>query len=260
MVFKKFMASMGAGGASVETELYRPDVTPGGVAEGVIRIQGGKVDQTIEGLYVELRAVVEVETEDGEYKVNQDFARLQVGGGFQLREGAVHDVQFQLPIPWETPVTVFRGVQLRGTSIGVRTELEIDRAVDKGDLDPVNVHPIPAQSAILDAFGNLGFHFKGADLEKGHIRNTRQRLPFYQEIEFTPSGQYARINEVELTFISDEHATEVILEVDKKGGLLTEGSDAYRHFTIDHAAVGDTDWAAYLHGWLAEVGQRRGWL
>jgi sporulation-control protein len=262
MVFKKFMASMGAGGASVETELYRPDVQPGGFAEGVIRIEGGKVDQTIEGLFLELRAVVEVETEDGEHRINQDFARMQVGGGFQLHEGARHDVQFQFPIPWETPVTVFRGVQLRGTSIGVRTELAIDRAIDKGDLDPVNVHPIPAQAAILDAFGNLGFHFKGADLEKGHIRNTRQRLPFYQEIEFSAGQtQYARgINEVELTFISDEHATEVILEVDKKGGLLTSGSDAYRHFTVDHAAVDGTDWNAYLHGWLAEVGQRRGWL
>ncbi|MGR6997124.1 sporulation protein [Yinghuangia aomiensis] len=261
MVFKKLMASMGAGGASVETDLFRADVTPGGVAEGRIRIQGGKVDQVIEGLYVELRAVVEVETEDGEYKVNQDFARLQVGGTFQLREGAVHDVPFALGIPWETPVTVFRGVQLRGTSIGVRTELEIDRAVDKGDLDPIQVHPIPAQAAILDAFGALGFHFKGADLEKGHIRNTRQRLPFYQEIEFAPSAQYARgINEVELTFVSDEHATEVILEIDKKGGMLSDGSDAYRHFTIDHAAIGQTDWAAYLHGWLHEVGSRRGWF
>jgi sporulation-control protein len=163
-------------------------------------------------------------------------------------------------VPWETPVTVFRGVPLRGTSIGVRTELEIDRAIDKGDLDPINVHALPAHAVILDAFGHLGFHFKAADLEKGHIRGTRQRLPFYQEIEFGPSPQYRGINEVEVTFISDEHATEVVLELDKKGGVFSEGGDAYRHFTMDHAALGATDWTAYLHGWLHEVGSKRGWF
>ena len=71
-------------------------------------------------------------------------------------------------------------------NIGVTTELEIARAVDSGDLDPINVHPLPAQQAILDAFIQLGFRFKSADMERGHIRGTRQRLPFYQEIEFFP--------------------------------------------------------------------------
>ena len=76
--------------------------------------------------------------------------------------------------------------------VGVTTELQIARAVDKGDLDPVNVHPLPAQDALLDAFGRLGFRFHGADLEKGHLRSTRQRLPFYQEIEFRSPSQYPR--------------------------------------------------------------------
>ncbi|MYW05351.1 sporulation protein [Streptomyces sp. SID3343] len=262
MVFKKFMASMGAGSASVETELHHPQTTPGGVVEGLIRVRGGKVDQNIEGLFVEFQAVVEVETQDGEQRRNEEFGRLQVDGAFALREGSTHDVPFSLPVPWETPLTTFRGVHLRGTTIGVRTELAIDRAIDKGDLDPIQVHAFPAQALILDAFGNLGFHFKGADLEKGHIRGTDQRLPFYQEIEFTPPQAYARgINEVELSFVSGEHSTEVVLEIDKKGGVLSGGgNDAYRQFTVDHASAEQTDWSAYLNGWFQELGQRRGWF
>jgi len=35
------------------------------------------------------------------------------------------------------------------------------------------------------AFGQLGYGFKSADLELGHIRGTGQTLPFYQDIELT---------------------------------------------------------------------------
>ncbi|CAM5291274.1 hypothetical protein SALBM311S_09424 [Streptomyces alboniger] len=112
--------------------------------------------------------------------------------------------------------------------IGVSTELEIARAVDSGDLDPVNVHPLPAQKAILDAFIQLGFRFKNADMERGLIRGTRQRLPFYQEIEFLPPQQYRGLNQVELSFVADANAMDVILEMDKKPGLFSEGSDTFR--------------------------------
>ncbi|MEU3878217.1 sporulation protein, partial [Streptomyces sp. NPDC029704] len=50
MVFKKLLASLGAGGASVETVLFEENVVPGGVVQGEVRIQGGTVAQQIEGL------------------------------------------------------------------------------------------------------------------------------------------------------------------------------------------------------------------
>ena len=96
--------------------------------------------------------------------------------------------------------------------------------MDKGDLDAVNVHPLPAQERILEAFGRLGFRFKGADLERGHLRGVHQTLPFYQEIEFYPAPQYASaINEVEVTFVANPHGVDVVLEFDKRGGLFTVG-------------------------------------
>jgi sporulation-control protein len=260
MGFKRFLAALGAGGASVETVLQDPHVVPGGVVHGEVRIQGGQVDQRIEGLTLGLQARVEVETEDSEYKQDVEFHRQQVGGAFELKEGAVHVVPFALHVPYETPVTAVAGQRLHGMSVGVTTELAIDRAVDAGDVDPVEVHPLPVQQALLDAFLRLGFAFKGADLERGHIRNTRQRLPFYQEIEFFAAPQYPGLNEVELTFVADETAVDVVLEMDKKGGLFTEGSDSFRSFTVAHQAAGSTDWADYLHQWIHSVGGRRGWF
>ncbi|MBO3682608.1 sporulation protein [Streptomyces sp. NEAU-YJ-81] len=260
MGFKKLLASMGAGGASVETVLTEENVVPGGIVQGEVRIQGGSVAQQIEALSVGLQARVEVERDDQEYKQNVEFTRQQLGGAFEVQPGAVHAVQFGLEIPWETPITMFLGRHLTGMNVGVTTELAIARAVDSGDLDPVNVHPLPAQQAILDAFGSLGFRFKGADLEQGHIRGTRQRLPFYQEIEFYAPEQYRGLNQVELSFVADDREMDVVLEMDKKPGLFTEGSDTYRSFTMNLATFQDTDWAAYLNQWLAQVGGKRNWF
>ncbi|MBI0298046.1 sporulation protein [Streptomyces sp. PRKS01-29] len=260
MGFKKLLASLGAGGASVETVLTEENVVPGGVVQGEVRIQGGSVVQQIEGLSVGLQARVEVEGNDQEYKQDVEFTRQRLGGAFEVQPGAVHAVQFGLEIPWETPITMFMGRHLTGMNVGVTTELAIARAVDSGDLDPVNVHPLPAQQAILDAFGSLGFRFKSADLERGHIRGTRQRLPFYQEIEFYAPEQYRGLNQVELSFVADDREMDVVLEMDKKPGLFSEGSDTYRSFTMNLATFQDTDWAAYLNQWLAQVGGKRNWF
>ncbi|MEU7486567.1 sporulation protein [Streptomyces sp. NPDC042319] len=260
MGFKKLLASLGAGGASVETVLFEENVVPGGVVQGEVRIQGGSVAQQIEGLSVGLQAVVEVETSEGESKRNIEFTKQQLGGAFEVQAGATHTVPFGLEIPWETPVTMFLGQHLQGMNVGVTTELAIARAVDSGDLDPVNVHPLPAQQAILDAFGQLGFRFKSADLERGHIRGTRQKLPFYQEVEFFAPQQYRGLNQVELSFVADDRAMDVVLEMDKKPGLFTEGSDTFRSFEVGLHDFQNTDWAAYLNQWLAEVGGKRNWF
>ncbi|MFF3381160.1 sporulation protein [Streptomyces sp. NPDC002680] len=260
MAFKKLLASLGAGGASVETVLTEVNVVPGGVVQGEVRIQGGSVPQQIEGLSVGLQAKVEVEGGDQEYKQDVEFTKVRLGGAFEVQAGAVHTVPFGLEIPWETPVTMIDGQALRGMHIGVTTELAIARAIDSGDLDPINVHPLPAQKAILDAFLQLGFRFKNADLERGHIRGTRQKLPFYQEVEFFPPSQYQGLSQVELSFVADENAMDVVLEMDKKPGLFSEGSDTFRSFQVGLHDYQNTDWAAYLNQWLAAVGSKRNWF
>ena len=260
MAFKKLLASLGAGGASVETVLTEVNVVPGGVVQGEVRIQGGSVNQAIEGLSVGLQARVEVESGDEEYKQDIEFAKVRLGGAFELQAGAVHAVPFGLEIPWETPVTMIDGQELRGMHIGVTTELAIARAVDSGDLDPVNVHPLPGTPDVAALHVGVLETESEADERVQDRLLRRQRLPFYQEIEFYPPSQYRGLNQVELSFVADEHAMDVVLEMDKKAGLFSEGSDTYRSFQVGHHDWQGTDWAAYLNQWLSEVGSRRNWL
>ncbi|MCG5472665.1 sporulation protein [Micromonospora sp. LAH09] len=259
MVFKRLMKAMGVGGPSVETVLVNPNCRPGGQLEGHIQVVGGDHQVDIDHVTLGLVTRVEVESGDNDYDTTQEFRRQQVTGAFRLESGQRHDIPFRFDVPWETPVTELYGQHLHGMTMGLRTELEVARAVDKGDLDAVSVHPLPAQERLLDALLRLGFRFNRADVERGHIYGVRQTLPFYQEIEFSPAPQYARsINQLEVTFVADAQQMQVVLEVDKRGGVFTEGRDAFGRFTVDHATADRTDWTAELDNWLRQSLSRRG--
>jgi sporulation-control protein len=261
VVFKRMMQAMGVGGPSVETVLSNPNCRPGGFLEGQVHVMGGDHAVDIEYVAVGLMTRVEVESGDSEYNTDQEFHRQRLTGSFKLDPGARHDIPFRFDVPWETPITEVYGQHLHGMTMGLRTELEVARAVDKGDLDAVAVHPLPAQERILDAFLRLGFRFSRADVERGRVYGVQQTLPFYQEIEFYPPSSYAGgINQLELTFVPTPHRLQVILEVDKRGGVFTEGHDAFSRFTVDYATAEHTDWERELDGFLQEAGRRRGFF
>lgn len=185
MVFKKLLGALGVGGPSVDTVLQPGPALPGGPLSGEVRLRGGGSDVTVDRISLLLVARVEREGQEEEDEGTVVLERFTVGGGFRLAEEADHTVPFSVTLPWETPITELHGQHL-GPVLGIRTELEIAGARDKGDLDALAVGPLPAQEAILEAFGQLGYAFSSADLELGHIRGTGQQLPCYQEIEILP--------------------------------------------------------------------------
>lgn len=256
MVFKKMLRRFGVGGPSVDTVLVNPNIRPGLTLEGQVNIVGGDHDVSIDHVALGLVTRVEIEGGGSEYDSVVEFHRLPVAGAFALPAGQQRQIPFAFPVPWETPVTDVYGQRLHGMTMGLRTELAVARAVDKGDLDAVNVHPLPVQERILEAFARLGFRFKNADLERGRVHGVNQTLPFYQEIEFWPPQHIGGINEVELTFVAGAHGVDVILEFDKRGGFFTGGHDSFGRFRVDHATVEQTDWTAVVDGWVRQAAER----
>lgn len=258
MVFKKLLGAMGVGGPSVDTVPDDIAVLPGGLLTGEVHIEGGKTDVDIEQIVLELVARVEDESGEEEHETGIAFERFTVGGGFRLAEGEQRTVPFQVTLPWETPVTELHG-QALGVVLGVRTELEVAGAKDQSDLDPLHVRPLAVQEAVLEALGELGFGFRSADLERGHIGGTGQQLPFYQEIELTPPREYAHaVSDIEVTFLAGPGGVEVVLEAGKRGGLFLAGHDTLDVFTVTHDAVATTDWTAELKRRLEQLTARLG--
>ncbi|MGW6204424.1 sporulation protein [Streptomyces sp. NPDC055089] len=257
MVFKRLLSSLGVGGPTVDTVLAAGATVPGGALSGQVHLLGGTDDFGIETITLEVVARVEAEHEDGESHGAVAFERFVVGGGFRLPAGAEHSVPFTVTLPWETPVTELYGQGL-GIVLGVRTELSVAGAKDKGDLDPLVVGPLPVQEAILEAFGQLGFGFRSADLEYGRIAGSGQQLPFYQEIELSPSPQYSHtVNEIEVTFLATPGEMEVILEADKRGGLFSAGHDSVTRFTVSQGGVHHQDWNALVDNWMRQLVENR---
>ncbi|MFI9010841.1 sporulation protein [Actinosynnema sp. NPDC053489] len=258
-MFKRMLSAFGVGGPSVDTVLDTPHAQPGQVITGQVRIQGGSADAHLDRIVLSLVTRVEVEHGDHEFGGTAEFLRLDVARDVRVAAGQPVTVPFQLPLPWETPITAVGGQPLPGVTVGVRTELVISGAPDKGDLDPVLVGPLPAQDQVLEAFGRLGFQFRSTDVEAGRIHGVHQELGFYQEIEFYPPAQFAgAVNQVELTFVTSPHELVVVLEADKRGGLFSSGSDAFGRFHASHADALRTDWAGAINQWLAQVAQRGG--
>jgi sporulation-control protein len=250
VVFKKMLAALGVGGPDVDTVLANPSTRPGLNLEGQIHLRGGDHAVDLKEITLGLQTRMEVERDDKEYETTVELGRVAVTGAVHLDRGQQLSVPFAFPVPWETPITDVFGQRLRRMTMGLRTKLAVVGAVDEGDLDPIGVHPLPAQERVLEAFSRLGFHFRGADVEKGRIRGANQTLPCYQEFEFHAAPAYARrAKAVEVTFVANPGAVQVIVEIDKRGGLFMPSHDVYLRFEVPHNDS-TTDWAAYVDSWL----------
>jgi sporulation-control protein len=259
MALRGMMARLGVGGASVDTVLDSPVTTPGGTVTGQVRLTGGKVEQEVREVRLSLEARVEVESGDSEWREDVRFGTQPLAAGFVLAPGERRDLPFSFSVPWQCPVTRIGTWELRGMKVGVHTKVDIAGAVDPGDLDPVSVAPLPVQQAVLDALGGLGFRFRSADVEKGRLAGSE--LPSYQEVELAPPASLARgMNELEVTFLAGPQGVEVVLEADRRGGLLTEGRDVGARLRLSHADTDPARLAGLLDGEVRRLGQRRGWL
>lgn len=242
------LRGMFGGGASVDAVLGDNRVHPGGQLQGVVNVQGGKTALNINGIELALQARVRYQTDDGTTYRDVEFGKNVVCGAFQLSPGATQQLQFQFQVPWETPFTTAAGTPFPDVRVGLVTTLDIAKAVDKGDVDPLAVHALPSHEAILMGAARIGFELRKVEVDGG--RTPGAALPFHQELEFKASEEFRRkVRDIEFQFVTDERGLTVFLVVDKKGFRR----DAHNSFFVDHAMAATQDWAGLLYGHVKEV-------
>lgn len=243
MVFDRLLASVGIGGAKVDTRLSNPSVTPGAFIRGTVNLQGGSVDQTIERIDVALEAIASHEVGDGVSHLPVVIGSETVALRMEIKAGKLMELPFQIQVPMDTPLNRINGYDTP-VEIFLRTHVHLANAVDSGDKDPVTISPLPAQRAVFDAMARLGFRIKKVDVEYGQIRGSR--LPFFQEIEYAVGSNYLhQFQEIEITFLNREFDMDVIFEIDRRARgiqvFMGGPDDAIRALTVNYSQVQDID-------------------
>ncbi|MFZ3560202.1 MULTISPECIES: sporulation protein [unclassified Streptomyces] len=214
MAFRKFLSSLGVGAPEVETTLSASAVRPGDQLHCNVQLRGGSVDIEVERVRIEIVTRFEDREETETLWSNPGVVKsLVLGEKFELKAGETKDGQVSFEVPWETPLThVLGGRPLKGARVAVRTELTVDNAVDRGDFDEIQVHALPAQDALLQAYANLGFRFDEAEVKKGTPSGGRNsQTDYWQEIEMWFPADYRRPGgQLETVFVARHDSLDLI--------------------------------------------------
>jgi len=221
-MFKKLLAKVGIGAATVDTRLYDDLLAPGEMLNGEVHITGGDVSQEIEDIYLYVATQYKREIDDSTVTEECVLVQYRLSERFSLQPKQERSIPFEVQLPYETPVT------LANQPVYLRTGLDISRAIDPGDTDYIQVRPHPLMQLVLDATESLGFQLYKVDCE--YNPHFGGNYPFVQEFEFRPVGKYqGYLDELEIVFSLYLDQLDVFLEIDKRargfGGFLEEAFD-----------------------------------
>ncbi len=240
-MLKKLFASIGVGSATVDTILTTEHFVQGGNLEGRIEVKGGNVEQEISKITLNLMTRAKVEHENGDSLVNHVIESFIVTNPFQLQPNEEKVIPFHFRLNPETPITVLDAKRNK-CKVWLETSLDIEYAVDPTDRDYMDVYPTTVISHFIEAMEKNGFAMVKADVEKGYLKGNdfASVSGCYQEMEFKPTGfGFGRVKEIELSFISKEDRTHVLIELDRRFS-----GDGYNSLTIpNHASYADVETA-----------------
>ncbi|GAA2714380.1 sporulation protein [Micromonospora olivasterospora] len=240
-------------GLSVRTTLPSPSTCPGLRLPGRVTLTAGPDDVPVRHIRLGLVSQVEPDDPAAPRKLVQ-FHQVAIAGAFVVPANRRRAVDFALPLPWETPVTIFGGMPLMSLRMGLRTEVAIDVDLAQGPMVPVFVHPLPTQRHVLAALDTLGFTMRQAGLVQGRLPGVEQTLPLHQRLGWWVGPLYAGpITELEVIFVANAAGLEVILWADRRLALAGVTHQSISRFRVWHTGADQADWVAVVDGWLRQT-------
>lgn len=233
-MFKKLLASVGIGGATVDTQLIDNRLLPGQIFHATIVVKGGNVPQQISGLDLALMTKVKVSSDNGDYFKNHRLASWRLTESFDIQAGEIREIPFSGKLHPETPFTQLP-VRNNQSQVWLQTGVDIDTALDPSDIDALVIMPTAIAEHVLKAMDALGFVLVKADVEQGFLntRAFRSTSGCYQELEFKPRNMgFNRLREIEVSLVCDAEQTHVLLELDR-----AFRGDGYLYFSLPNNAT-----------------------
>ncbi|SIS64370.1 sporulation protein [Salimicrobium flavidum] len=215
-MFKKFLASLGIGAATVDTQLEKETFVPGEDVHGKVFIQGGETEQTIDAICIFLMTEAVQEVNERKVKEKVSLEKYKISDQLFIGAGENKEIPFTIQLPLHTPASFER------LPIWFETGVDIPMALDPEDRDPIDLKPHPHIEKVIEALENqLSFRLREVEMEYS------KRHGFVQEFEFSAGGEYHDyLEELEAIFFISQDKLDVMLEVDRRarglGGLFSE--------------------------------------
>lgn len=220
--FNKVLASVGIGGAKVDTKLDKSEYIAGEMIRGQVEVYGGNLEQQIDSIYLTVYTTYIKEADDKKYTAVAPVVSHKLNDQFTIGANETKVIPFSFQLPTDTPISIGK------TQVWVSTGLDIKSGVDPKDKDVIRVKPTSLASQVLEGVEQLGFKLRKAECEQAPKR-FYNKYPFVQEFEFVPtSGAYrGKLDELEVLFLSQsEQSADILLQVDRRargfGGFLSE--------------------------------------
>lgn len=219
-MLKQLLASVGIGKAKVDTLLLSDKLQAGQTFDIEVVIQGGDVEQQLQGLEFAVMASAKTEADLGESEVEYNKSVVlqswQQSFSLLIQPGETVTKQFTLDLHPEVPATYLFGHQI--SKVWLQTGLDIKSGLDASDKDGLTIEPSKTQLAVLKLISDSGYRLFKSDIEFGGVRahEFMSHLPCYQEYEFKPeSRSLFGARELEVTFVDNGTETGVLIEVDR---------------------------------------------
>lgn len=209
--FQKGMANvLGIGGTKIDTIVQSGEIRPGEEVFGICRIKGGKIEQQINKITLNVRTSYKKEVNDSTTTVYETIQRIPINASGTIQPGSIEDVPFSFILDIKTPVSMHK------SKVWISTDLDIAKAIDSGDKDYIKVLPSYPIEAVLEAVSGLGFTLR--EVENEYDSKRLSPFGFVQEFEFVPyQGDFrGKLDELEVVIIPKQHCLELYLEVDRK--------------------------------------------
>lgn len=209
MIFYKSLASLGIGGATVNTRLEGSRFYPGEMVKGDVFVRGGNSPQEIEDIYLYLVVVVSKDNK----KTSQVMEKFRLSQSFTLQVGEHKRIPFQIKLPIETPMST------GSFPIYLKTGLDIKMAVDPTDLDRIEVFPTPLVQKLLK-------QMEDADFILYRIHNEydpdQKPYPFFQMFQFRPTGRYhGYVDDMNIIFNVSDTGVQMDVEMIRSERILS---------------------------------------
>ena len=209
--FKKGMASIfGIGGTKIDTIITSVNIKPGDVIQGYCKIKGGSVPQEIAGINLSVYTSYKKELDDSTVTKTECIQNIPININGIINPGETTEVPFSFVLDYRTPISMHK------SKVWIGTNLDITKAIDSGDKDYIEVQPLDAVYATLNAMSHLGFNIR--EVENIYDNKNWSKFKFIQEFEFIAnSGPYrGRFDEIEMVFVPREHYIDIYIEIDTK--------------------------------------------